>query len=126
MKRSGTYLAGSIAIVGTTLLLGKAFLSDSAWLGLSLAGASALVVQGLLFVGLAGVRKNPKRFAKGVLVGAAARMGVLIIAIVALTLNPTPWAVPFLLGLTAYLVALLWFESLLENLDLLRPRAARQ
>ncbi len=126
MTRSSNFLAGSLALVGLSVLVAKPLLPPTAWLGLSMAAVSALAVQGLLFLALSGVRKDPKRFATGVLVGAATRLAVLVLAIALLALSPRPWAVPFLLGLTGYLVALLWFESLLEHVDLLRPRAAKR
>ncbi|MEZ4422902.1 MAG: hypothetical protein R3E98_05810 [Gemmatimonadota bacterium] len=124
MKRSTTYASGSILAVGLVVLALRPFLDVSTWLGVSLAGATALVTQLLLFLALRGVRKDPKRFAVGIVAGAAARFTLLVGAVVWLVLAPRPWGVAFLFALPAFLVALLLFESILQNLDLLRPRAA--
>lgn len=110
--------------VGLTALALRLFLPPVSWFGVSLAAAIALTTQLVLYVALRRVRRDPKRFAVGVVAGAATRMVVLLGAIIWLALSPTAWAVPFLLALTVYLVALLLFESVLENLDLMRPRAA--
>jgi hypothetical protein len=91
------------------------FLGGGSLTWLALAGAGAFAVQLALHLGLGRLRRDPRRFFVGVLVGSAARLLAVVAAVVWVALRAHPHPLALLLGLAGFLFGMLLIEASLEN-----------
>ena len=120
MRDTLTFTAAAIGLValGTGAL--ALVVSAPARGSIVAAAVLALGLQMLLHFGLVRLRRDPKRFVAGILLGATARMAVVGTVLVVAWQGRLSHPVAFLLTLAGFLVALLVLESALDNFNLFR------
>ena len=118
MRWSWGFVASTFLIVATGVGLTWSFVDQNGRNALLLAGVLVLVTQIPLHVFLAGWRSSNEYFAHGIVLGAAARLLLLVLSIIFVVIPNRVPAAPFLLALGGFLVAVLLTESMFQQRSL--------
>ena len=124
MRQTLVFSGVAFGLVVLVVLAAWPFLERSSWTWLVVAGAGAFAAQLLLHVVLSKWRTDPKRFVAGILLGAAARLAIVVTALVWVALRGHPHPVALLLGLAGFLCGMLMIEASLENSNWYRHLSA--
>jgi len=126
VKQTLAFAGLSVGLVVLVVAVTLPLLASGPWMALVAAGGMALAFQVALHVILSPWRRDPKRFLKAIVAGASARLVLIVMALIWVSVREHPHPVALMLSLAGFVCGLLMMEATLENSNWYRTLKSEQ